>query len=320
MLNYLAMNTTFLATCAALLLLLCCSSCENYHLKLEEEQTTQQLLEARIIQLEEEDRLINGAYSEALGTLNEINQTLSEITDRNKTMQLLIRQKELSSDSNQQQQIATQLEALREANDIANNKAKRLKAKARKYRVENAMLKDMIAQIDAKVSKLDSVLNKAQSNISLLENALSLLQEGIDSTDSELSKAFVQLKLQTNQLDRRNEQLKNTLIDLNYKTEFITEDAKAFLVCGNKKELRQAKILRLLSDKRLTADYQSKVQQLGSPMNFYEDDKIECGGGQIVRILPERDAESYKIVNNRVEILNNNAFWELHKMVVLIKQ
>ena len=104
-----------------------------------------------------------------------------------------------------------------------------------------------------------------------------------------------------------------------YKNEFIDDDAQGFLICGSKKELRKAKLLRLLSDKRLVNDYQSKAKSLGTPMDFYEKDKITCGDEPIVGILPERDTNSYIINKNHIEITDKKTFWKLHKIVILIK-
>lgn len=89
-------------------------------------------------------------------------------------------------------------------------------------------------------------------------------------------------------------------------------------MCGNKKELRKAKVLRLLSDKRLTSSYQNVVINEGLEINFYEKDEIECNLGNIERILPFRNENSYKINGSKVQITDKKIFWSTSKSIVLI--
>lgn len=302
--------------------LLCASliSCEDYQQKLEEERIKQQLVQDRLIELEEEEKLINGAYTDALATLQEIDQTLLDIQERNRSMQSLMQQKDMSNNSTQQQLLIEQLSALKAAQLVDANKAKRLTAQARKYRVENASIQKMITKAEEKLRKTSLALSEAQQHITQLEIALKQLQVGIDSTNSELATAYADLKVQTNQLERTNETLAKSLNELKYKEAFIEDDALAYLVCGNRKDLRQAKILRLLSDKRLSQNFQQVVQEQGTSMNFFEDSIIACSGANILRILPSRDTASYQIIDNQIQIRNKKSFWSNFKTLVVLQK
>ena len=302
--------------------LLCASliSCEDYQQKLEEERIKQQLVQDRLIELEEEEKLINGAYTDALATLQEIDQTLLDIQERNRSMQSLMQQKDMSNNSTQQQLLIEQLSALKAAQLVDANKAKRLTAQARKYRVENASIQKMITKAEEKLRKTSLALSEAQQHITQLEFSLKQLQEGIDSTNSELATAYADLKVQTNQLERTNETLAESLNELKYKEAFIEDDALAYLVCGNRKDLRQAKILRLLSDKRLSQNFQQVVQEQATSMNFFEDSIIACSGANILRILPSRDTASYQIIDNQIQIRNKKSFWSNFKTLVVLQK
>ena len=302
--------------------LLCASliSCEDYQQKLEEERIKQQLVQDRLIELEEEEKLINGAYTDALATLQEIDQTLLDIQERNRSMQSLMQQKDMSNNSTQQQLLIEQLSALKAAQLVDANKAKRLTAQARKYRVENASIQKMITKAEEKLRKTSLALSEAQQHITQLEIALKQLQVGIDSTNSELATAYADLKVHTNQLVRTNETLAESLNELKYKEAFIEDDALAYLVCGNRKDLRQAKILRLLSDKRLSQNFQQVVQEQGTSMNFFEDSIIACSGANILRILPSRDTASYQIIDNQIQIRNKKSFWSNFKTLVVLQK
>ena len=294
--------------------------CEDYKTKMEEEQITQRLLKQHLLTLEEEEKLIKGEYSEALETLNSIEETLIEMASRNKEMDKLIREKELTEDTNQEQLIMAQLLSLKNANIEADKKAKRLRSKARKYRVENTELKKMVDRLDSKFSGIESELNKANTTIGNMKTSLAELETEIESTESELSTAYADLKVKTSKLERSNTELEATLADLQGKEDFIVEDAKGYIVCGSKKELRKAKILRLLSDKTLTISYQNQVKEYGTEINYYENDKIDCEAGEIKQVLPQRDVNSYKIKGGIVEITDKKSFWSTSKAVVLVKK
>ena len=107
-------------------------SCENYKTKIEAEQITQQLLEEHLFLLIEEEKLIKGEYSEALETLNSIEETLLEMASRNKEMDRLFRDKELVKGTNQEQLIMAQLVSLKNANIEAKKKGKKTPVTSKK--------------------------------------------------------------------------------------------------------------------------------------------------------------------------------------------
>jgi chromosome segregation ATPase len=309
----------FLYTCLLMTMFLV-SGCEDYKTKIKEEQITQRLLREHLLSLEEEEKLINGEYSEALETLNSIEETLIEMASRNKEMDKLIRDKELAKGTNQEQLIMAQLISLKNANIEADKKAKRLRSQARKYKVQNTELKKMTDRLETKFSGIETEVNKANTTIGNMKISLAELQKEIAATESELSSAYADLKVKTSKLQRSNTELEATISDLRGKNEFIGEDAKGYIACGTKKELRNAKILRLLSDKTLTASYQNMVREYGTEINYYEDDKIDCNNGLIKLVLPQRDKNSYKIKGFIVEITDKKSFWSTSKAVVLVKK
>lgn len=305
---------------ALLALLLCTTSCEDFQSKLEEEQRSQKLLKEQLSTLEEEEKLIKGEYADALDALNEIDQTLNEMASRNKEMDKLIQQKELAKDTNQEQAILAKLQALKTANVEADQKARRLRTKVKAYKVENNQLKKMIAQLETRFVEVETEVNEVQSTIVNMQIALNKLEADVSSTETELASAYADLKVQTSKLERTNEALTETLNNLQQKNEFIGEDAKAYIACGSKKVLRKNKIIRLLSAKTLTPEYQKQVRQMGSEMDYFNNDQIDCGEGEIQFLLPNRDPNSYKIENGIVTILDRKTFWATAKTVVLVKK
>ena len=102
------------------------------------------------------------------------------------------------------------------------------------------------------------------------------------------------------------------------KADFIANDAKAYVVCGNKSFLRKNEILRLLSAKRMTKEFRSKVKELGIEFDYFNKLEVDCGASDIQYILPNRTSGSYKIEGPRLTITNKDAFWATSKTVVLI--
>jgi chromosome segregation ATPase len=296
------------------------ASCENYKEKMEEEQKAQRLLSEQILGLEEEEKLIKGEYGDAMQTLSAIDQTLSEMAMRNKEMDKLIRQKDLAKGTTEEQVIMAKLVSLRDANINADTEARRLRSKAKAFKVENIELKKLIEKIDAKFVAISGEVDKFQTNIARMGLALKNLEEEVKATETDLSKAYAELKVKTSKLERNNIQLESELADLKNKNDFIAEDAIGYIVCGTKKALRQNKILRLLSAKTLTKEYQTQVKVAGSEINYFEDDLIDCGNGIIEHLLPVRNGESYKIEGGKITILDKKSFWATSKSVVLVKK
>ncbi|MCH2022672.1 MAG: hypothetical protein MK207_09365 [Saprospiraceae bacterium] len=296
------------------------AGCENYKAKLEEEKINQRLVKNKMANLIEEEKLISGAYENAIGTLNEIDKTLSEIAFRNKEMDRLILNKNMTKDATQIQLIMTKLQSLKDANIESKNKAKRLRSQARKYKVENVELKKMIERLEIKFTDISKEVENVHTTIANMKIALDKLKEEISDTESNLTDAYAKLKIKTIKLEKSNAELQIILTDLKEKNNFIDKDAMGYIVCGTKKVLRKNKILRLLSNKTLTPEYQSRVKELGTAINFYDSDQINCSDGNIQQLLPQRISESYKIEGGLVTILDKKSFWVTSKTIVLVKQ
>lgn len=295
-------------------------SCENYKAKMEEEQNRQKLLAEQLKGLEEEERLIKGEYADAMETLGQIDATLSEIAGRNKEMDKLFQQKELSKDASEQQVIMAKLQSLKQANIEADQKARRLQSKAKAFKVENEELKKMIAQMETKFVEVEAEVNKLHTTIGNMQAALTNLENEVSIKDSELASAYGDLKVKISKLEETNAELETTLADLQSKNEFIGDDAKAYIACGTKDVLRRNKIIKALSAKTLMPGYQAQVKTVGSEMDFANNDLIDCGDGTIEFLLPARDPASYKIDGAKVSVLNKKTFWATSKTVVLVKK
>lgn len=299
------------------LLIISLFSCKNFEDEYKAEQAKVQLISDNINFLEEEQRLINGDYENAITTINEINDALNTIAENNKTIdQILLAQQNGLAPS---LQIMEKLELLRIANKKASKNVSNLRAKARNYKVINVELGKMIEKLDNRYLTDSLKLDTLNSYIGTLRQSLDKIQGEIDSTDSELSDAYALLKVNTSQLERTNKNLQLTLDELNNRNKFIGDDAAGYVVCGTKKELRTEKILRLLSAKTLTKDYANIAKEKGTSFNYFEDMLIECSNGKAAYILPFRAPESYEIVNNKIKIIDKELFWETSKVVIVVK-
>lgn len=294
-------------------------SCDNHKTAYEEEALRQKLLQDSVSRLEEEERLIQGEYGEAMETITAINEALSTISERNKEMAALMARKDVE-EGDIQANIIAQIDALKKANSNTYSEARRLQSKASAYKVENKTIKTMIASIEEKLVEKEKELDSLKVNINTLKGTLSGLQQEVDSTDSELANTYAELKIQSAFLETKNEELQATILDLKDKNQFIEDDAVAYVVCGTRKELRQNKILNLLSMKRLTPTYASQVRDLGTQFSIYDRSKIGCGEGELIYLLPERDPNSYILEGGSIKILDSKTFWNTSKSLVLIKK
>lgn len=294
------------------------SSCEDYKSKFEEERQQQRLYADKISVLEEEERLIKGEYADAIETLNAIDETLSEMAARNEEMNELLRQKDISRTDGEQQAILAKLQALKDLNQQSDERVRELRNKAKSFKIENAQLKKTIERLDTRFEILTDSVNKVQTTIVNMQTALEQLEQEVASTETDLASAYANLKIQTGKLERSNAELEVTLVELQDKADFIADDAQAYVVCGDRPTLRRNDILRLLSAKRLTPEYQSKVRELGTAFDYFNKIEVDCGDKNIQYILPTRDASSFRIAGNRLIITNNDGFWATSKTVVLV--
>lgn len=296
------------------------TACEDYQGKLQEEKQAQQLLQQQIKVLEEEEKLINGEYADALETMTAVNETLNEIAANNRKMEKLVQERAANEGTSLEQSILLKIQAIQDANAEAAQEAKALRSKMRAYKVENKQLQKVIEQLEAKFTTIESDVYKAETTIVNMQLALNELETEVAATDTKLASAYAELKVNTDKLERTNNELEVTLEELKNKTMFIEEDAKAFIACGTKKVLRRNKIIRLLSAKTLTLEYQTEVRKVGSEFDYFNNTEIDCGEGEIQYILPNRPTETYEVTGGKVTIKDTKAFWATSKTVVLVKR
>lgn len=307
-----------------LMLLLTCtlvlSACNNY----EEEYNA--LVEKnaadmkRLHELEEEDRLVRGEYSLAIETLNSIEDTLRIITENEKEIQRLTQQKEFTGNLSQRQAIIAKLQALRDANEAAQEAAKSMQKRMNAYQIENQQLKKMIAQAEARIVEKEQDLKEARDIIDDMELALAKMEGQLSEKTGQLDDAYKDLQKRNEELSATNKRLESTIAELKTKNAFIDEQARAYVACGDKKVLRKANILNK-TNLKLTKDYQVAVRENGDEIDYFSNDQIDCGGdGQIAYVLPERDKSSYQIQGSILLIKNSKTFWATDKTVVLVKE
>lgn len=296
------------------------TSCENYKKEYDELVGKQAALQQKLNSMKEEGRLVRGEYSDAIETLNAIEDTLRAISEREKEIQKLTKSKEFSGDLSQRQSILKKLQAIKDANDESKNEAKRLQARLSSYRVENDQLRKMIAQAETKILAKEQELEDAQGVIDNLRDALNRMEVQLLESQGELATAYEELKSKNTDLESTNNQLNETIDELKQKTVFIEEQARGYVACGTKRVLRKKGILSRTSMK-LTKNYQSAVRANSSSINYFERNTMECGtDGEITSILPKRDEASYTISGNKLEVTDPEKFWKTDKIVVIIKK
>lgn len=310
------MKIFYISTLFALLLSVV--SCDNHKKELEEQTIIQQALADSLATLEEEDRLIKGEYQEAMAILNAIDDSLNMIASRNQQMKSLLDEKTLLGDG-AGQDIIVKINALKAANSITMREAKGLQGKASSYQVENKQIQSMITKLEARLIEKQSQLDSMNVNITNMRSALTLLQGEVKNTDNELTNTYAELKVQTDFLEASNQQLEVAILDLKDKNQFIEDDAVAYVICGNRRELRQNNILKLLSNQALRPGYRDQIRQYGTQFSIFERDKVGCGEGDIITILPTRDSKSYMIEGSTIKIVDSKVFWANSKSLVLIK-
>ncbi|WP_052593895.1 hypothetical protein [Aureispira sp. CCB-QB1] len=296
------------------------SSCNNYQEQYEALVEKNAADQKRLHELEEEDRLVRGEYSLAIETLNSIEDTLRTIANNEKEIQRLTQQKEFSGNLSQRQAIIAKLQALRDANEAAKDAAKKMQKRMRSYQIENQQLKKMIAQAETRIIEKEEDLKEARTIIDDMELALAKMEGQLTEKSGQLDDAYKDLQERNAALTETNEKLATTIADLETKNDFIDEQAKAYVACGDKRALRKAGILSKTSMKKLTKTYQQSVRENGDEIDYFNNDQIDCGAdGEIVYVLPVRDESSYEIQGGVLVIKNSKVFWATDKTVVLVK-
>jgi len=295
-----------------------CNNYEEQYKTLVEKNAADQ---KRLHELEEEDRLVRGEYSLAIETLNSIEDTLRSISNNEKEIQRLTQQKEFTGNLSQRQAIIAKLQALRDSNEQAQEAAKSMQRRMRGYQIENQQLKKMIAQAESRIVEKEQDLSDAREIIDDMELALAKMEGQLTEKSGQLDDAYGDLKKRNEELNSTNDRLATTIADLKGKNQFIDEQARAYVACGNKKVLRRAGILSKTSMKKLTKTYQKSVRDNGDEIDYFNNDQIDCGAdGEIVYVLPLRDESSYEVNGGVLIIKNPKSFWATDKTVVLVKK
>jgi predicted nucleic acid-binding Zn-ribbon protein len=212
-----------------------------------------------------------------------------------------------------------QIAALVQANKNAQSNARSLQTKLKNFKAENEQIKKLIEQANQKIEAKEKELADSRNTIDQLNTTLNKLEGQLLEKSGELETAYESLKAEKKNLETTNTQLSQTVKDLEGKTNFISDCARAYVVCGTKKALRQNDILKKLN-MNLTSEYKENVKKINQTINFYEKDQINCDEGNIIKILPERPADSYSIDGGTVKIIDFKKFWATDKVVVLVKE
>lgn len=293
--------------------LFACNSAE-----LEQLRAEKAALEGKVGKYELEDQLVRGEYAETIETLNEIEDSLRAIAVREKEIQKLASSTEFSGNVSQRESIINKLQALKTANENANKQAKSLQAQVRSFRIENAELRKMIAQSESRVLAKERELDDAQGMIDGLRTALTKMESQLLEKSGELATTYEELKRERDRLMQTNERLEKTIAELQRKNQFIDEQAKAYVVCGTRRALRKKDILMDLG-RKLARNYHGHVRTHGSPVDFFDNDEINCGGdSEIIDVLPPRSEDSYEIRGNKVIVTDAKKFWATDKTAVLV--
>jgi len=293
-------------------------SCDSYGSKIAELKKENEEMSGQLNSIEDNEKILRGEYADAIEVLNAIDDTLKNISERDKEIKTLNRKMEMSKDNSQKEEILSRLESLETANKNARNQTKALQGMLQKYKGENESLRKMIDQAETRVKTIDEELSSKRSMMGEMQSTIKKTEKELAENQSELTIAYEDLKSKNDKLEITNKKLEKSIEDLKKKNDFINKEAWAYVCCGSKKFLRQKDILSSTSIK-LTKGFQSPAQANGSRFNYFENKTISCSGKAISYILPERDPASYQIDGSRVLIKNAENFWKTDKIVVLIQ-
>lgn len=293
-------------------------ACDSYSAEISKMKEENKKLNSKLSDLEAEDKIMKGEYSEAMSALNSIDDTLKNITEREKKIKSIKQKMESVKSSSQREKMTENLELLLKANQNARNQVQQLQNSLQKYKGENESLRRMIDQAESRVKTIDEDLKSKRNSIGNMKATLQKTEKELANSQSDLGKAYEELKEKNEKLQIANEKLEKSIADLKVKEDFIGKEAMAYVCCGTKKYLRQKEILNNTTLK-LTKNFQSSAQAVGSKINYYDSNIIDCSSGNITNILPERAPESYKIEGSKLIVRNTELFWKTDKVVVLVK-
>jgi chromosome segregation ATPase len=279
------------------------------------------ILKQKANDLTTEDGQLRTEYSQAIEQLNAIEDTLRSIAEREKQIQKLSQSKEFSGDLSQRQNIMSKLEALKQANEQANNQAKQLQGQVKSLKIQNENLVKMIATVENKVLEKEQQIAEQTTIIKDMRTALNKMEAQLLETRGELAVAYEDLQRKNQDLQSTVANLERTNQELRSKSDFIQDNANAYIVCGTKRQLRKMNIMQDLT-KDLTSKYKNEVTARGSKVNLFGNTEFDCGtdGGNIDFILPKRDPSTYELRGATLVIKDAKKFWAIDRVVVLVKE
>lgn len=302
------------------ILLIFFSSCDKYASEVEKIKAENDKLSKSLSGVEDSEKILRGEYSEAIDVLNAIDDTLSNISDREKQIKQLNAKMELAENKSQKEQILSKLQTLRDANKNAQQQTKALQGMLQKFKGENETLRKMIDQAEARVKTIDEELGTKRNMVGEMQSTLKKTEKELETNRSDLAIAYEDLKVKNEKLQVANDKLQTSIAELKVKNDFIGKEALGYVCCGTKKFLRQKDILSATTMK-LTKGFQSPAQANSSRINYFENNSISCNGSsKIVAVLPERDPSSYQIEGAKLIIRNTQTFWRTDKIVILVQE
>ena len=294
------------------------SACDSG--KIKELEAERDALKSQLDEYQGEKDLVKGEYSEAIETLNAIEDTLRAIASREREIADLAQSNDMSGSLSQRQAILERLENLKQANQKANDQARQLQAGIKAERIKNEQLRKMIAQAEVRLTEKERELEEANTMIGNLRGALTKMEGQLMEKSGELGVAYEALKKERDELATTKTELERRLAELSTKNTFIQEQAQAYVVCGTRPALRRNDILMDLG-KKLTREYQKQVRKFGTPVDYFNNNEIGCNSGpEIVQVLPDRATSSYEIQGNKVIIKNAQQFWLTDKVAILVQR
>lgn len=304
-------NLSVVLLCALMISQIACTNDAAYN----EAMDKIAILEDERKEFESEKDLIKREYNEVIETLNDIDLTLMEIDTRERDMENLIG--DLSGKELQHELILAKIKALKDQNISAQKKANALQKKLNNMdSSEDPALQKIIGQYEVKLRKKDEEIKNYEVMINQIQAKLEFTEDELTKQYGMVAQQKEELQLKNEELVKSNMQLGQNLEELKKKDKKIADCARAYYVAGTRKALKKEGIIKKIGLKE-TPGYQSKLKK-DFPIDFYNKTEIETKG-DIMAVLPERPAGSYKIEGNLLKIRNIKTFWETRNVVIVLK-
>jgi len=273
------------------------------------------ILEDERKEFESEKDLIKREFNDVIETLNSIDLTLMEIDTRERDMENLIG--DLSGKELQRELVLAKIKALKDQNIEAQKRANNLQKKLNSMdATDDQALQKIILQYDQKLKKKDEEIKNYEITINQIQAKLQFTEGELSQQYGIVTQQKEALQLTNSELEKINQQLEENITELENKKKVIAECARAYYVAGTKKALKKAGIIKKIGLK-IMPGYQSKLKQ-EFPIDFYNKREIDTNS-EILAILPQRPANSFKVEGNKLTIKNIESFWQTRNVVIVLK-